>query len=272
MFNIETVEDVKILKELTKNNDFEKIRALETEVEDLKRVVSLQTRTIKSLTQAKPLTKDDVKKIIQESIKTAPKKRRGRKKASTVNIENEEFKITPGLLKHKVVSPYNKIFVQGDTLIHKSATNHENILPITTIQFLMIVEKFTAGKNKIFNKDVQNICNLCDISKHQFAKIYYNLKEGNFFETIDTIHTQIKQTTFLYKNGFIFIKKGAEEYNTKIDARTFRRLVDIYVNSNTPYLTIYKLSREYSKDINPIFLLTVLRRNETILKLLEGKA
>ena len=270
MFNIETVEDVRILKELTKNDENERIKLLEQEVLDLKDIARTQNTTIESLRRKEaPLTKADVKKLITEAIKGAstsiPKK-----KVTLVANDDSEFVITPGLLKHKVVSPYNKIFVQGNTLIHKSATNHENELPVSTIQFLTIVEKFTKGKNKIKTKDAQTICKLCNISKHQFAKIYYNLKEGNFFDTINIIHTQIKQTTFMYKNGFIYIKKGADEFDTGIDKKTFDYLLNVYINSNTPYLTIYKLSMELPK-INPIFLLTILRRNDVVSKLLEGK-
>lgn len=271
MFNIETVEDVKILRELTKNNDNERIKALEQEVFDLKEVVKNQNSIISELKEAEnPLTKADVVNLIAESIKgtkkTVPKKR-----VSLVKKDKSaEFTINPSLFKHKIVSPYHKIFVQGNTLIHKAASNHENELPVSTIQFLLIVEKFIKSKNKISVKDAQTICNLCDISKQQFAKIYYNLKEGRFFEAIDTIDTQIKQTTFMYKNGFIHIKKGTDEFNTGIDKKTYDYLINVYVNSNTPYLTIYKLSKEYPK-INPIFLLTVLRRNVSVSKLLGEK-
>ena len=275
MFNIETVEDVKLLKELTKSNETERIKALEDEIVTLKKVVKDQSRTIISMRkQDAPLTRREVQELISEAITKKTTTVKAPKKSIPVMKSNKdkEFVITPSLFKHKVVSPYYKIFVQGNTLLHKSKTNHENILPISTVQFLTIVEKFTKGKNKILDKDVQEICDLCEISKHQFAKIYYNLKEGNFFETIETIHSQIKQTSFLIKNGFIFIKDGAKEHNTGIDIKTFKELVSIYANSRTPYLTIYKLSKDPTyKDINPIFLLTILRKNDTVSKAIGEK-
>lgn len=269
MFSIETKEDVLLLKELTRNNDNERIKILEQEIEDLRQTVRNQDLTITALKNTDTvLTRAEVKSLISEAIKgatTLPKK-----KVTLMKKDTDEFVITPGLLKHKVVSPYHKIFVKGNTLVHKAASNHENVLPISTVQFLLIVEKFTKSKNKLTTKDAQTICNLCDISKHQFAKIYYNLKEGNFFETIETIHSQIKQATFLYKEGFIYIKNGAEELDTGIDKKTFKYLLNVYANSNTPYLTVYKLSREYPK-INPIFLLTVLKRNDIVSKLMAAK-
>lgn len=271
MFNIETLEDVQILKELTKNEDNERIRMLEQEVSDLKETIRSQNMTINSLQKADtPLTRTEIQKLITDAIKGASTKVTKNKRVPVVRDEREEFVITPGLIKHKVVAPYNKIFVQGNTLIHKSVSNHENKIPISTVQFLLIVEKFTKNKNKISIREAQKICNLCDISKNQFAKIYYNLKEGHFFNTIEAIDTQIKQTNFIFKNGYIHIKKGGEELNTGIDKKTFNHLVNVYINSNTPYLTIYKLSREYSK-INPIFLLTVLRKNDAVSKSMAGK-
>ena len=58
---------------------------------------------------------------------------------------------------------------------------------------------------------------------------------------------------------------GGNSIDTKIDEKLFNYLLNVYVNSDQPYSTIYKLSKE-RKDINPIHLLAVLKRNEVVSK------
>lgn len=277
MFNIETVEDVEILQALTRSFENEKIKELEQDILELRNVVKRQNSIIKKqdgviqeLQTRKPLTRKDVEGLISSAIdsKTAVGKT-PKKRVKVVRNDDDEFYIPPSYFTHKIVSKYNELIVQGNQILHLAKSGHTNTIPVTTLQFLTIVERFTRGKNKIVEKDADELCKICGISKNQFSKIYYNLKEGVFFKAIESIDKQLKQVSFTYKNGFIYVRMGNKEYNTKVDKSLFAYLLNVYVNSDTPYLTIYKLSLE-KKDIEPIFLLSLLRKNDKVSKAIGG--
>lgn len=277
MFNIETIEDVKILKALTRSSENDRIKELEQDLLDLRGVITKQNSVIKTqqglideLKEMKPLTKKDVELLISSAIKQKTSTgHTPRKRVKILRKDTDEFVIPPSYFKHKIVSKYNELIVQGNDILHKAKSGHVNTIPITTLQFLTIVEKFTKGKSKILEKDVDPLCNICEISRNQFSKIYYNLKEGVFFDVIESIDKQLKQASFFYQDGFIYIQMGNKKFNTKVDKNLYAYLLNVYVNSDTPYLTIYKLSKE-KKDIEPIFLLSLLRKNEKVSQAIGG--
>lgn len=277
MFNIETLEDVKILRALTKSSENERIKELEQDILDLRGVVTKQNSIIKKqhglieeLQERKPLTRKDVESLISSAIsKKTTTGKNPRKRVKILRKDTDEFTIPPSYFKHKIVSKYNELIVQGNEILHIAKSGHTNVIPITTLQFLTIVEKFTKNKNKILEKDVEPLCNICEISRNQFAKIYYNLKEGVFFNIIEAVDKQLRQASFYYDNGFISIMMGNKKYNTKVDKKLYAYLINVYVNSDTPYLTIYKLSKEH-KEIEPIFLLSILRKNDKVSQAIGG--
>lgn len=270
MFNIETLEDVRILKELTRSSDRERIKELEADIVDLREIVTKQNGIIKDLKASKPLTREDVESLISSAIKQNPPATKApAKRAKVLRKDNDEFFIPPSFFAHNIVSKYNKLIVQGNDILHLAKSGHTKTVPISTLELLSLVEKFNQTKRKILEKDAKAFCKLFGISKNQFSKIYYNLKEGVFFDVIESIDSQLRQASFSYKNGYIFIKMGNKEYNTKVDKKTFAYLLNVYVNSNTPYLAIYKLSKE-KRNIEPIFLLSLLRKNDKVSQAIGG--
>ena len=262
MFSIETKEDVQILKELTNSSNEEKIKELENEIKQLTeqnkelfKATQEQNKLLKSL-----ITKEECKDIVFNLLNSSSKIEniKRRTQPTTQNTENEEFTFTNAMQKK-----YNKIIVNGNKLIHLTKRNQKMDFPITTLELLALIEVYNKRKRTLLNKDSKNICKIYEINKVQFGKLYYNIKEGVFFKALDEVDNQIRKTNFKYKNGTIHIVEGTNSIDTKIDSKTFNQLLNIYINSNQPYSTIYKLSRE-RKDINPIHLLAVLRKNPAV--------
>ena len=69
---------------------------------------------------------------------------------------------------------------------------------------------------------------------------------------------------------FIYIINKGKKFNTEISVDLFNTLIQIYVNSNKEFETIFKLSMEHKK-INPIYLLTVLKRNALVSEAILNK-
>lgn len=273
MININTIEDVKILKELVGSSiDDSRIVELEREVqslskrnEELTNIAKEQHLTIKKL-KGSLVTPDQCRDIVFDLLnasslkkKSPTKKKRGAPKK--IKIETDEFDIADKQMKRK----FNKILIEGNTLIHYTIKNQRMKLPITTLELLALVEVYQYRQRKLINKDCDRICKLFNINKVQFGKLYYNLKEGAFFNTLDEISNQIKRTNFRYIDGFIHIIDGSKTINTKIDSKLFNTLLNIFVNSDQPYATIYKLSLE-NKELNPVHLLSVLKKNVAVSK------
>ena len=276
MFNIETLEDVKILKELTNSTNDAKIRELELELQDLSQrnnellaITQEQKKVIDKISNSL-ITPEQCRDIVFNMLNNVSKKdivKRRASKIKTIGVpkpDEEEFEFAKAMRKK-----FNKIIVEGNTLIHYTIKNQKMKLPVSTIQLLAMVEVYQHRQRKLLNKDSRNICKLFDINKVQFGKIYYNLKEGVFFETLNEIDNQIKRTNFRYKNGTIHIVNGTNLIDTKIDAKTFNYLVNVYANSNQPYSTVYRLSKE-KPQLNPIHLLSVLKKNSFISKMIVG--
>ena len=274
MFSIETIDDVKIFRELTKNVDDERIDVIERRLQDLSslderitkmsEIIERQNSIIDNLVKNN-VTPDKCRDIVFDLLanKSKPKNLTKEKRVSLLKkSENEEFVFTE-VMKKK----FNKFLVQGNELVHITKINQQMKFPISVIEFLALVEAFKHRKGIFFEKDVKNFCKLYNINKVQFGRIYYNLKEGVFFNLIEEIDKQVRQTSFSIKDGYINIVDGGKVIDTKIDVKTFNNLLNIYVNSKQPFSTIYKLSLE-NKRINPIHLIAVLRRNENVSKLL----
>lgn len=273
MFSIETQQDVEILKALTKTNNDTKIKELELEIkrlslanEQLLRKTEEQYELMGRLNKSL-VTAEQCRDIVFELINGGAQKERLKKISSSHKIPNEEeeFDFTESM-KRK----FNEILVEGNNLIHYTVRNQRMDLPISTIELLALVEVYQARKRKLLNKDSRNICKLYGISKVQFGKLYYNLKEGIFFNSLNDIDNQIKRTNFKLHNGTIHIIEGPNLIDTKITIQVYNQLLNIYVNSNQPYATIYKLSKEH-KELDPIHILTVLKRNIVVSKIImEG--
>ena len=90
------------------------------------------------------------------------------------------------------------------------------------------------------------------------------------FLKFNTIDNQIKQSSFQVIDDFIYIINKGKKFNTEISVDLFNTLIQIYVNSNKEFETIFKLSMEHKK-INPIYLLTVLKRNALVSEAILNK-
>ena len=268
MFSIETPEDVKILKELTQSTNDIKIQELELEVKKLSEAnnelleISQQQKQVIDKIMKSLITADQCKDIVFDLMNNSSKKeiikKRKRAQIGVPKPDNDEFEFAQ-VMRRK----FNKILVEGNSLIHYTIKNQRMDLPISTLELLAFVEVYQYRKRKLLNKDSKNICKLYNINKVQFGRIYYNLKEGVFFNVLDEINNQIKRTNFKFMNGKIYIIDGGHSIDTKVDEKLFNYLVNIYVNSDQPYSTIYRLSKE-KKDINPIHLLAILKRNDIV--------
>lgn len=263
MFSIETTEDIKLLKELTGFSNDSKIQELESEIGKLRE----ENIQLKQLSQQHVAVIDDLKNnlitaeqcrgIVFDLLenKSNPKNLNSKKKISILKSDTDEFDVTKSM-KRK----FNKIIVNGNNLIHHTVRNQKMPLPVSTLELLALLEIYQHRKRILLNKDSEKICKLYNINKVQFGKLYYNLKEGVFFDAFEEIDKQIKRTNFKVINGLIHIIEGGRSINTEIDVKTYNYILNIFVNSKQPYSTIYKLSKEYS-NINPIYLMTVLKRN-----------
>lgn len=278
MFSIETTEDIKILKELTGFSNDKRIQELETEVQQLSqannelvKLTQNQMKVIEKINKSL-VTADQCKDIVFDLLNGASKPEILAKKQKNKNkggrpsrIEQEEFGFSKSMEK-----TYNKILVEGNKLIHLTSRNQRMQLPISTIELLALVEVYQYRHRKLLNKDYKNISKLYGINVAQFGKIYYNLKEGTFFNALNKIDSEIRKTEFLIKQGTIHVIDGSQTIDTKIDSKMFNEFLNIYVNSNQPYSTIYRLSKE-NPQINPIDLLIVLRKNKAVSKkLVQG--
>lgn len=272
MFSIETSEDIKLLKELTNISGNDKIIELESEVrrlseENLRLIeVSVQQKKLINEMSNNLITADQCRDIVFDLLanKSKPKNLSKKGKVEVVKSDRDEFNIIPTMKKK-----FNKIIVEGNTLIHHTVKNQKMKLPITTIEMLAMMEVYQKRQRQILNKDAENFCKLYDISKIQMGKLYYNIKEGVFFSALEEIDNQIKRSNFKISKNFIYIMEGGTSINTQISIKTFNYLLNVYVNSEQPYAAIYKLSKEFS-NINPIHLLVVLRRNVTVSEIIKN--
>lgn len=261
MIQIQTIDDVKLLKELT--NDV-KVVELEQRIHELETINEKQSAMIDKIMK-NLITADKCKKIVADSLERAPiSKKLPKKKISVVKSDTEAFDFTE-TMKRK----FNKILVNENELIHHTVRNQKMKLPVDVIEFLALFEIYKLRKGIFLNKDVEKFCKLFNINKVQFGKIYYNLREGVFFDAINFIDTQIRQTSFVVENKMIYIVQGGKKIDTKIDVDKFNYLVNVYVNSKQPYAAIYKLSKEM-KGVKPVHLLAVLRKNEKVSKAIKG--
>lgn len=267
MFSIETIDDVKILKELTNDT---RINELEIEIQELTKknrelldITEKQNNTIDKLLKS-VVTADQCKDIVFDMLNGVTKKDVIKRKAKrTIGIpkpDTDEFSFTKAMS-----TKFNEILVDGNTLIHHTVKNQMMKLPISTIELLALVEIYQHRERKLLNKDYKNICKLYNINKVQFGKLYYNLKEGTFFNTLNEIDNQIKRTNFKFKNGTVHIMNGSNLIDTKVSSKTFNYLLNVYINSNQPYSAIYKLCKE-KHQLDPIHILTMLRRHSSVSK------
>ena len=271
MINIETIDDVKILKELTKNNS--DMVELKTELGDLKATIELQgqlinkqNETIKKLSSQKSLTAQEVvDALLAHREVVLPKRVDVRPKIQQVKTDNDYFEIPKSLFRKGIVKDYNKIIVEGNDLIHLTVKNQKMKIPVSTVQLLYMLEVQKSRGGKLLNKDVTHFCNVFNLTRQQISKVCYNLQERVFFDAINTVDNQIKQSNFKIIDNSIYILHNSKKFDTKISVDLFDTLVQIYINSNKEFETIFKLSMEHKK-INPIHLLTVLKRNSFVSK------
>lgn len=271
MFSIETTDDIKILKELTNLSSDTRIRELELEVqrlseinEELLTTSKEQAALIKKISDSFVTSKqcrDIVFDLVQNKSKRKNLSKDGRVKLVS-NKDGDEVNITSAMQLS-----YSTIIVQGNTLINHTKRNQDYLIPISTLELLALMEIYQYRDRKLLYKDQKNICKLFNINKVQFGKLYFNIKNGVFFNVLNEIDSKIKQTNFKIKDGKICIIEKGKLINTGVDKEKFDYLVNIYMNSNQPFSAIYKLSIEES-EIDPIHLLSILRRNKVILELM----
>lgn len=271
MINIETIDDVKILKELTKNNS--DMVELKTELGDLRATIELQgqlinkqNETIKKLSSQKSLTAQEVvDALLAHREVVLPKRVDVRPKIQKVKTDNDYFEIPKSLFRKGIVKDYNKIIVDGNDLIHLTVKNQKMKIPVSTVQLLYMLEVQKSRGGRLLDKDVTHFCNVFNLTRQQISKVCYNLQERVFFDAINTVDNQIKQSNFKIIDNSIYILHNSKKFDTKISVDLFDTLVQIYINSNKEFETIFKLSMEHKK-INPIHLLTVLKRNSLVSK------
>ena len=274
MINIETIEDVKLLKELT--GDDSRIIELESKIKDLNvfvkkqnKIIREQNEIIKEISSREVLTAQDVLEMVSKELDkktpvTLPTPQKVRLKKDAIGPD-DYFTIPQSLIEKGLAKEYNKVLVDGNKLIHFTVRNQKMTIPVTTIQLLYMLEKQKTRGGKLLNKDVDRFATLFKVSRQKLIKVCYNLQERVFFDVINSVDDQIKQSNFKIKDGFIYIINKGKEFNTQITPELFNDLVQIYINSNKEFETIFNLSMEYKK-INPIYLLTVLKRNNIVSK------
>ena len=265
MFSIETKEDIEILKELTGFSNVRKINELENRLNELseantklKEITTRQMKIINDLNN-RLVTADECRGIISDVIKNKnTTKPVVQHKNQAIKLKTDEFSFAKAMQKK-----FNKVIVEGNSLIHYTVRNQKMKIPVTTLQLLALMEIYQHRHRKLLNEDAEKICKLYKINQVQFGKVYYNIKEGSFFNTLEEIDKQIRGTKFKLMNGSIHIIDGVKTIDTGIDTNLFNQFLAMYINSNQPYSTVYKLSKE-NRNINPIHLLTVLRRNKAV--------
>ena len=271
MFSIETTQDVEILRELTKGSNDDEIKKLKSQIIELTKANEelciqneRQEATINNMRKTL-VTPDQCRDIVFELMQGKKSTEVRRKKVGKVPVihkDTDEFSFTKQMQRG-----FNKVYFNGDKLVHHTVRNQDMNIPINVLELLALVEVYQYRQRKLLNKDAKNFCKLYGISKVQFGKIYYNLLEGNFFEVLENIDNHIRSVSFRYQDGFIYITKGGKQYNTKISKEDYKYLLNLYINNDQPYAAIYKLSHEMKK-IDPMALLIVLRRNESVSKIL----
>ena len=271
MFSIETTQDVEILKELTRSSNDDEIKRLKSQIIELTKANEelciqneKQGKTIDEM-RKNLVTPDQCRDIVFELMQGKKSTEARRKKVGRVPVvhkDTDEFSFTKQMERG-----FNKVYFNGDKLVHHTVRNQDMNIPINVLELLALVEVYQYRQRKLLNKDAKNFCKLYGISKVQFGKIYYNLLEGNFFEVLENIDNHIRSVSFRYQDGFIYITKGGKQYNTKISKEDYKYLLNLYINNDQPYAAIYKLSHEMKK-IDPMALLIVLRRNESVSKIL----
>ena len=116
MINIETIDDVKILKELTKNNS--DMVELKTELGDLKATIELQgqlinkqNETIKKLSSQKSLTAQEVvDALLAHREVVLPKRVDVRLKIQQVKTDNDYFEIPKSLFRKGMKDVKSNLF------------------------------------------------------------------------------------------------------------------------------------------------------------------
>ena len=206
MIIIETLDDVKILKELTKDNlDMMDLKAeivgLKEKIDLQGEIINKQNQVIEKLSSQRALTAQDVvDALLSHKEISLPKRVNIKPKIQQIKRDDDYFEIPQSLFNKGIVKDYNKILVKGNDLIHLTVKNQKMKIPVSTIQLLYMLE----------------------VQKS---------------------------------------RGGIDLFNT---------LIQIYVNSNKEFETIFKLSMEHKK-INPIYLLTVLKRNALVSEAILNK-
>lgn len=276
MINIETLDDVKILKELTKDNlDMMDLKAeilgLKEKIDLQGEIINKQNQVIEKLNSQKALTAQDVvDALLSHKEISLPKRVNIKPKIQQIKRDDDYFEIPQSLFNKGIVKDYNKILVKGNDLIHLTVKNQKMKIPVSTIQLLYMLEVQKSRGGKLLNEDVNHFCRVFNLTRQQISKVCYNLQERVFFEAINTIDNQIKQSSFQVIDDFIYIINKGKKFNTEISVDLFNTLIQIYVNSNKEFETIFKLSMEHKK-INPIYLLTVLKRNTLVSEAILNK-
>lgn len=288
MINLETTDDIKLLKELIevlgiKNDSNENVdidtlvkwckgtvNSLEVRVAKLEREnhdLGLMYKTLQGrldgfekekaemTKRIKSLEEKSVVKKINKNI-TAPHSRRKPLKKEDDFIPYDKDK-----------NEYHLLLLKGEKIIHvflNKGMEREVTLPIDIFELLAIVERFRKGGNKLKVREVDEFCGLFGLNKTQFSKIFYNLNIGKFDGVLADVNKMIGDSVFTVKNSHIF----RNNHDTNMDFDLFNELTSIYVNDPYPFSAANKIIKEKQEEIDPFDLFISLKKSRAISKVL----
>ena len=290
MINLETTEDVKLLKEMidvlglgnnsavnvdveelmrwvkTKTEALEiRVGALEKENHDLGlaykvvqgRLDNLEKEREQILTRISELENNSVVKKINKNI-TTPKKRKPLKK-------DDNF-----IPYDKDMNEYHLLFLNGAQISHvfiNRGAEREVNLPIDVFELLAIVEKYKKNGNSLKVREVDDFCKTFGLNKSQFSKIFYNMTIGKFDGVLAEINKMIGDSVFTFKKSHIY----RNDHDTNMDKDTLNELVSIYANDPYPFSAANKIIKE-KEDIDPFDLFITLKQSSAIYKIIGVEA
>lgn len=286
MINLETTDDVKLLKELIEvlgiNNGSEdnaeidslvrwvkgtvdsmdtRIKALEKENHDLGlmykvlqgRIDSFEDEKAKMLGRIESLETQSVVKKVNKTV-TSTERRKPLKK-------DDDF-----LPYKKDMNEYHLLLLKGVNITHvfmNKGMEREVNLPIDIFELLAIVERYRKGGNTLKVKEVDEFCDLFGLNKSQFSKIFYNLNVGKFDGVLAEVNKMIGDSIFTIKNSHIY----RNNHDTRMDSKLFNELTSIYINDPYPFSAANKLIKERN-DIDPFDLFISLKKGGVISKVI----
>ena len=284
MIEINTAEDIKLLKEMTKafSDDvdtdslvdnlglkslYESNEILEKKIDTLIEVGKSNLKVMDCILAAIQGLESKIGSIeIPEPIKEVEDKPKEKPKVRKSYAKKDNSIFEPYRAERK---EYQMIELEGQNLYHCFTANSKNgiqkhLLPINVFELLVIAEFFSKGQRSITFKEAKDLCELFSITRPQFSKVYYNLTIGKFDYIFSKIDKMINDSVFTFKKSHIY----RNNHDTNLDKKTYQELLSIYINGGNSFLTILKLIRE-NKDVDSYDMLIMLKKSGHVTKILD---